>query len=184
MRFRVSVVLLGAALGISSNAGPAEQGIDGVWSGKSTNGLRAMQLSIKLTTNGYGAIYGGGGYMGFPGTFTYTLSRGQIRYVTNDTPFLTGTLRYDATNDTILYLKSADSAKALRETREPFSLHRDTNEMRGAMLDAMIGATNYSELMTRLGQFLDSVTNHPELFQTNSAAQKSAQQVEPPNERQ
>ena len=92
VRFRVSRVLLGAALGIASNAGPAEPGIDGVWTGKSTNGVFERVLSIKLTTNGYGALCGGGGDMGLPGTFTYALSHGQIRYVTNGTPFLTGTL--------------------------------------------------------------------------------------------
>ena len=168
--------LFGPTVGSASNSDPAQQGIDGVWSGESTNGVFGTMLSIKLTTNGYGAVYGGGGYMGAPGTFTYSLSDGQIRYVTNDTPFLTGTLRYDATNDIIVYQQSAETAKALSESGEPLLLHRDTNEIRGAMLGSTIGATNYNDLMTRLGYFLESVTNHPEWFQTNSAAQKSAQQ--------
>ena len=74
-----------------------------------------------------------------------------------------------------MYLESAETAKALRQSGEPFSLHRDTDEMRRAMLGAMIGATNYNDLMTRLGHFLNALTNHPEWFQTNSAAQKSAE---------
>jgi hypothetical protein len=167
--------LFGATLGSASNSDPAQQGIDGVWSGESTNGMFGTLLSIQLTTNGYGAVYGGGGYMGAPGTFTYSLFHGQIRFVTNDTPFLTGTFRYDATNDIIAYRRSAKAAKALRESSEPLLLRRDTNEMHRAMLGSMIGATNYNDLMTRLGHFLDSVTNHPEWFQTNSAAHKSAQ---------
>lgn len=171
-----SLFLFGPTLGSASDSDPAQQGIDGVWSGESTNGILGFMLSIKLTTNGYGAAYGGGGAMGFPGTFTYSLSHGQIRYVTNDTPFLTGTLRYDATNDIIAYQESAETAKALSDSGAPLLLRRDTNEMRGAMLGSMVGATNYSDLMTRLGQFFESATNHPEWFQSNSEAQKSSQQ--------
>jgi hypothetical protein len=140
MKFRMLALVLaplflfGPTLGSASDSVPAQQGIDGVWSGESTNGIFGTMLLIKLTTNGYGAAYGGGGYMGVPGTFTYSLSHGQIRYVTNDTPSLTGTLRYDATNDIIAYQLSAETAKALRESGEPLLLRRDTNECEGRCL--------------------------------------------------
>lgn len=134
-------------------------------------------MAIKLTTNGYGAvIYGGGpSDFGLPGTFTYTLAGAQIRYVTNDTPFLVGRLRYDAVADIISYQLDADTAMKLRESSKPMILRRDASALRGAMLGSVIGATNYSDLMARMGRFFDSATNHPEWLQTNSAAHKSAQ---------
>jgi hypothetical protein len=179
-----ALVLLGTTPSIASDSDSAEQGIDGVWTGESTNDMFRSMLSIKLTTNGYGAAYGGGEVMGAGGTFTYSLSHGQIHYLTNDTPFMTGTFSYDATNDIIVYKERAEVAKALRESGKPLLLQRDTNEIRGAMLHSMIGATNYTDLMTRLGHLRDSVTNHTERLHTNTAAQKSTQQDGPANESQ
>ena len=172
----VSIVIIGAVLGVGSNSEPAERGIDGVWTGQGTNGIYRTLLSIKLTTNGCGALYGGGGGMGAPGTFTYTRFKDHIRYMTNDTPHLTGTLRYDAAADVIIYQEGGEVAKAPRESGEPMLLHRETNEMRRAMLGAMIGATNSQDVMMRLGHFLNSLTNHPEWFETNSPEQRKAQQ--------
>lgn len=82
MKFRMlglvmaSLFLLGATLGSSSNSDPAQQGIGGVWTGESTNGIFGTFMTIKLTTNGYGAVeYGGDpSDFGLPGTFTYLIA--------------------------------------------------------------------------------------------------------------
>jgi hypothetical protein len=173
---RFTVVLLGAALSLSSSHDAATQGIGGLWTGEDTNAEFSSQLSIRLTTNGYGAFYGAGPSMGIPGTFTYTLLQSRISYLTNDTPSLTGILRYDTSADVLIYQESAKVAEALRESRGPVLLLRDTNELHNAMLGSMIGATNYHDLMTRLGGFIDTLTNNVQAASERSDMLKRAQQ--------
>ena len=173
----LSLALLGVMLGNGSNSDHAEQGIDGVWTGTNGFGPPTEFMTLKLTTNGYGAVEAGGGLtdLGLPGTFTYTLAHGQIRYVTNGTPFLTGTLRYDPAADIIIHQNDAELAKEFGESTEPLVLYRDTNALRNAMLSSMIGASNYVDLITNLLRFFDTLTNTGEGLHKNLERQKAAQ---------
>jgi hypothetical protein len=159
VRFGQAGVLLAAALGLISIHDVKAQGIDGVWSGRDTNGFYGDEtLSIKLTTNGDG-VFLGDDHVAIPGTFTYTIVEERIVYVSNDTASLTGTLRYDASSGALIYQESAKVAKQVRESRGPVVLLRDTNELGNAMLSSMVGATNSIDVMKRLGGFLATLTN-------------------------
>ena len=171
----LSLLLFGSTFtwGATDDARP--RSIDGLWTGENTNNPYGLFLTIRLTTNGYGALYGGGGSMGFPGTFTYTLSDGQVRYVTNGTPFLTGTLRYDAAADVLIYQERADLVKKYKQSPTPLVLRRETNEIRRAMLDSMVGATGHSGMMSALRQYMGTLTNASEAATTIAREENSAQ---------
>ena len=152
--------------------------LEGVWTGEDTNGFMfSSALSIKLTTNGQGALLSRSA-VGITGTFTYTRSVDRLVLFTNDTPRLTGVLRYEAAADMLVYQESASVAKALHRSQAPVLLIRDTNEMNKAELDCMIGATNYHELMTRLVHFSGLETNDFGSLETKSSVQGKAQQFE------
>ena len=176
-RFAVAALsLLGAALaysGFASDSDASAHGIDGLWSGTNTNwafGDEAM--SVKLTTNGCGVVVGTDHNIAIPGTFTYTIVQDQIVFITNDSPALRGTLRYDSSSDALVYQERAEVAAALRQTCGPVILLRDTDQSHNAMLGSMVGATNYTDVMSRLGRFMGTLTNGVE----KSPVQKKAQQ--------
>jgi len=167
--------LLGAALaysGFASDSDALTRGLDGLWSGKDTNVVLGEEwMSVKLTTNGCGAVIGGDDKVGFPGTFTYTIVRDRIVYVTNDSPALSGTLRYDSSADALVYQLRADAATAFRPTCGPVILFRDTNQLHNTMVGSIVGATNYTDAMNRLARFTGTLTNEVE----QSPAQKKTQ---------
>ena len=175
-----SLGLLGAILmfpSFGSDRDASTRWLQGLWTGEDTNGFfPGDMMSIKLTTNGYGVVLTLDHNVVIPGTFTYTLSRDRITFLTNDSPWLTGTLRYDTSANVLVYQESAKVAVALRRTQGPVLLLRDTNEVRNAMLGSMVGATNYHDVMTRLGRFIGTLTNDVGAIQEKSAAQKKAQQ--------
>jgi hypothetical protein len=142
-----------------SEPGASPRLIEGLWTGNNTNGFPPdALLSIKLNTNGQGAVMSVG-LVGIPGTFTYSLSQGRIICFTNDSPQLTGSLRYDARADMLIYQESPRVAASLREHHGPVHLLRDTNEVRDVVLGSVIGATNYTEVMSRLGAVFGTLTN-------------------------
>src|ERR1035437_4243138 len=158
-------VLLGVLFASLALAAPGPErggppnGIEGLWTGKDTNGFPPdAALSVKLNTNGEGAVMVVG-LVGIPGAFTYSLSKDQIICFTNGTPPLTGTLRYDALADMLVYQQKPTVASALRQHHGPVLLLRDTNEVRNAVLGCILGATNHAEVMSRMGAVLDTLTN-------------------------
>ncbi len=163
--------LLGASLPLSGfGAEPSKQWLQGLWTGEDTNRARSSVLiSIKLNTNGQGAVRIAGNKLGFLGTFTYTLSEDQVMCFTNGSPHLTGTLHYDAATDSMRYYENADVAAALKIKQGPVLLTRDTNRLHNAMLGAVIGATNFVDVMTRSIRF--SNTNNVETLERLKKAQ-------------
>jgi hypothetical protein len=132
-------------------------GIEGLWSGADTNDASGSAfLCIKLGTNGQGAFVSGA-LFAIPGTFTYTLSQGRIDYVTNDTVHLSGTLRYDATADLLIYQAKPQRASRQGKPQGPVIMSRDTDELKDAILGLVLGATNQEKMMARLRPVLETL---------------------------
>jgi hypothetical protein len=171
------LALLGPFLaysGFGSSLDPPERALDGVWAGMDTNFVFGSEpISIKLNTNGYGAFIACTHNVGIPGTFTYTLIKEQIVFVTNDSPPLTGMLNYDPSSDVLIYQESSNVATSVGLTYGPVLMLRDTNKLGNAMLGSIIGATNYSDVMNRLGHFIGALTNKVTYFDEKSTELKT-----------
>jgi hypothetical protein len=140
-------------------------GIQGLWSGADTNDLLPSAfLCVKLATNGQGAFISGG-FVGIPGTFTYTLSQGRIEYLTNGTLHLGGTLRYDAGADLLIFQAKPARASRRENSQGPVIMSRDEDELKDRILGLVLGATNQEEVMARLRPVLERLrgaTNYDE----------------------
>jgi hypothetical protein len=149
------LTLLRATPVFASDAPSSVNRIEGLWSGADTNDpLPSAFLCIKLATNGYGAFISGG-FVAIPGTFTYTLTQGRVDFLTNSTVQLSGSLRYDAAIDSLIY--QAKPVRASRESQGPLVLSRDTDELKNALLGLVLGATNEDQVMTRLKPVLQTL---------------------------
>lgn len=132
-------------------------GIEGLWSGADTNDPSGSAfLCIKLATNGQGAFVSGG-LIAIPATFTYTLSQGRIDCVTNSTVPLSGTLRYDAGADLLIYQSKPPRASRRANLQGPVLLSRDNDELKNTILGLVLGATNENDVMTRIRPVLQAL---------------------------
>ena len=159
-------IWLGVLHASSVFASDKEQGgIQGLWSGVDTNDpFPSAFLCVKLATNGQGAFISGG-FVGIPGTFTYTLSQGRIEYPTNGTLHLGGTLRYDAAADLMIFQAKRARASRRENSQGPVIMSRDDDELKNRILGLVLGATNQEQVMARLRpvlQRLRGATNYDE----------------------
>ena len=149
--------MLHAASAFASDVKQLMGGIEGLWSGADTNDPSGSAfLCIKLATNGQGAFVSGG-LIGIPATFTYTLSQGRIDYVTNSTVSLSGSLRYDAAADLLIYQAKPRRASRTSQPQGPVIMSRDTDELKNTTLGLVLGATNEQEVMRRLRPVLEAL---------------------------